>query len=47
MVSLDLKSATISKLGPLIRDRQVSPVDMIQATLQRIEALNSIWEISE
>ena len=40
MDSLDLKSATIARLGPLIRDRQVSPVDLTQSTLQQIEALN-------
>ena len=38
-VGLDLDNATITSLGPLIRAKAVSPVEVVQATLERIERL--------
>ena len=40
MADLDLKSATIVGVSRLLQSRQLSPVELVQATLERIEALN-------
>jgi aspartyl-tRNA(Asn)/glutamyl-tRNA(Gln) amidotransferase subunit A len=40
MVGIDLQSATIVEAGQLLRRRQLSPVELIQATLDRIVAMN-------
>jgi aspartyl-tRNA(Asn)/glutamyl-tRNA(Gln) amidotransferase subunit A len=37
---MDICTLTVEELGPLLRDRQLSPVEVTQAYLQRIEALN-------
>ena len=38
-VGLDLDNATITGLGPLIRAKEVSPVEVVEAILERIERL--------
>jgi Asp-tRNA(Asn)/Glu-tRNA(Gln) amidotransferase A subunit family amidase len=38
-VGLDLDTATITTLGPLIRRKEVSPVEVVEASLQRIQRL--------
>ena len=36
---LDLVSATITGMSQAIRKREISPVELVTATLERIEAL--------
>src|SRR5512140_3626492 len=36
---LDLVSATITGIGEALRKREISPVELVTATLERIEAL--------
>ena len=40
--SIDLDSATITEMGGMLRDRKVSPVELTQATIQRMERLQPI-----
>ncbi|MCZ6867336.1 MAG: amidase [Chloroflexi bacterium] len=42
MDGLDLQTATITEVSQLIKDRRLSPVELVQATLDRIERLNPI-----
>ncbi len=37
---MDLLYSTVSELAPLIRTRKLSPVDLVRASLERIEAVN-------
>ena len=39
MTTLDLLEATITELGPLIRDGKLSPVELTQACIDRSERL--------
>jgi Asp-tRNA(Asn)/Glu-tRNA(Gln) amidotransferase A subunit family amidase len=38
-VDLDLASATITAMSTALRQRELSPVELITATLERIDAL--------
>ena len=40
MVSLDLKTATIVEMSQLLERRQLSPIELVEATLDRIAALD-------
>ena len=40
MSAFDLPSATIAETAELIRKRELSPVELTRATLDRIETLN-------
>ena len=42
MDGLDLQTATITEVSQLIKNRRLSPVELVQATLDRIERLNPI-----
>ena len=37
MDGLDLQTATITEVSQLIKNRRLSPVELVQATLDRIE----------
>jgi Asp-tRNA(Asn)/Glu-tRNA(Gln) amidotransferase A subunit family amidase len=38
-VDIDLASATITEISTLLRQRDISPVELVAATLERIDAL--------
>ncbi|MBC8262556.1 MAG: Asp-tRNA(Asn)/Glu-tRNA(Gln) amidotransferase GatCAB subunit A, partial [Anaerolineales bacterium] len=38
--STGIHALTLEELGPLLRDKQVSPVEVARAYLERIDALN-------
>jgi Asp-tRNA(Asn)/Glu-tRNA(Gln) amidotransferase A subunit family amidase len=38
-VDIDLASATITEMSTLLRQRDISPVELVAATLERIDVL--------